>query len=307
VEGVVIDLGRLRRWCQDHLGAEPDSELFHAGYLSSVSGLRLVDGREVVIKVRRHQERLVACFEAQCRLFDAGFPCPEPLVGPTPLAEWCATVERYLPGGSVVPTSGRSPSLFAHALAWLIATAPSPDAIGSLDPSPPWTAWDHDGEELWPSPDDRDIDLNAVDGPAWLDEAAAAVQRRLSRSQAPPAVGHGDFYAGNLRWHGDHLYAVHDWDSIIAAPETVIVGLAAAVFPAMGGPGEEATVDETAAFLAAYEEARGRRFSVEERQQAWMAGLWVRAFDAKKQFATNGVIHALDDDEAMRRRQHAGD
>ena len=39
-----------------------------------------------------------------------------------------------------------------------------------LDPAPPWTFPPFD-TDLWPWPDDRDIDLNEVDGPAWIDES----------------------------------------------------------------------------------------------------------------------------------------
>ena len=306
VERIEVEGGPLRAWCLDILGSEPESEIFRSGHLSWVAGLRLVDGREIVVKVRPHSSRLPACFEVQRRLFAVGFPVPEPLVEPTSLAGWSATAERYLPDGPMLPASGRAGVLFAGALAWLLAAAPHAEEVGELRPSPPWTTWDHDGENLWPWPDDRDIDLNAVDGPRWLDEVAAAVRGRLRRCDAPLAVGHGDWYGGNLRWSGDNLYAVHDWDSVIAAPETVIVGLAAAVFPATGGPGEEATVEETANFLAGYEKARGRNFGGEEWQETWAAGLWVRAFDAKKQFATDGVIHALQEREAKERQRLAG-
>lgn len=272
-----MEAGQLRRWCREQLGAEPECELFQAGYLSSVVGVRLVDGREVVVKVRPRDERLNGCFEVQGRLFEAGFRCPEPLLGPTPFAEWSASVERYQPGGTMLPNSGRAAGPFAGVLASLMAAAPGRGEVATLEPSPPWTAWNHQGSGLWPWPDDRDVDLNSVDGPAWLDEVAAAVQRRLYRSTGALVVGHGDFYAGNLRWNGDELHAVHDWDSVIAAPETVVVGLAAAVFPATGGPGEEATVEETASFLAAYEQSRRREFSAAEVEEAWAAGLWVRA------------------------------
>jgi hypothetical protein len=184
--------------------------------------------------------------------------------------------------------------------------APQINQVGSLEPAPPWTAWNHPGPGLWPWPDDRDLDLNQVTGPQWLDDAATQVRDRLARSGAEPVVGHGDWYGGNLRWRGTELLAVHDWDSVIAAPETVIVGLASAVFPALGGPGEEATVEETEDFVACYEAAARRLFTERERQDTWAAGLWVRAFDAKKQFASNGPIHALDEDECDRRLDLAG-
>lgn len=306
MEKTAIEPRQLRLWCREQLGAEPEGELFRAGYLSAVVGIHLADGRDVVVKVRPRENRLEGCFEVQRRLFQAGFPCPEPLVGPTPFLRWAASAERYQPGGTVLPRSGRKPELFAEALAALIAAAPARGEVATLDPPPPWAAWKHQGPGLWPWPDDRDIDLNAVEGPPWLDDVGAAGQLRLSDASGPLLVGHGDFYAGNLRWNEDQLYVVHDWDSVITAPETVIVGLAAAVFPATGGPAEEATVDETRDFLAAYEQFRGTAFSASEAQETWAAGLWVRAFDAKKQFATAGVIDALQEREATTRRRHAG-
>lgn len=100
------------------------------------------------------------------------------------------------------------------------------------------------------------------------------------------------------------MYAVWDWDSAIAAPESVIAGLASAVYPATDA-GTEATVAESEAFLDAYQEARGHRFRKDELHQAWAAGLWVRAFDTKKQFATEGVAGSLTEAEAQERERRA--
>ena len=136
---------------------------------------------------------------------------------------------------------------------------------------------------------------------------------RHSRSGCPgraspdgpyPFVGHGDWYTGNLRWTGDSLHAVWDWDSIVALPEAAVAGLAAAVYPA-NGEGTEATVEESDAFLAAYETARGRTFSEDERRVAWAAGLWNRSFDAKKQFATEGEPRSITESEALERARRA--
>jgi hypothetical protein len=81
---------------------------------------------------------------------------------------------------------------------------------------------------------------------------------------------------------------VHDWDSVIAQPETAIVGLAAAVWPAAGAPGEAATVAQSAEFIACYQQAAGRPWAGREIQDAWAAGLWVRLFNAKKDAADGG-------------------
>ncbi|MGY1608761.1 hypothetical protein [Geodermatophilus sp. SYSU D00700] len=49
--------------------------------------------------------------------------------------------------------------------------------------------------------------------------------------------------------------AVHDWDSMIAQPEIAVVGLAFAVWAARGNPGEASTVEQSTAFLNAYQRA----------------------------------------------------
>jgi hypothetical protein len=91
---------------------------------------------------------------------------------------------------------------------------------------------------------------------------------------------------------------VHGWDSVIAQPEPAIVGLAAAVWPAAGAPGEAATVAQSADFItayqitayqrAAYQRAAGRRWTEAEIADAWAAGLWVRLFNARKDAADGG-------------------
>jgi hypothetical protein len=67
-----------------------------------------------------------------------------------------------------------------------------------------------------------------------------------------------------------------------SAEAPMIAGAAAAVFPASGIPLTDATLNQTDAFLVAYAHARGRPWSVEEWQVCWAAGVWVRAFNAKK-------------------------
>jgi hypothetical protein len=67
-----------------------------------------------------------------------------------------------------------------------------------------------------------------------------------------------------------------------------VAGLASAVWPAAGGPDEAATVEQSEQFLSAYEQARGRPWTTPERQACWAAGLWVRAFNAKKERTEGG-------------------
>jgi aminoglycoside phosphotransferase (APT) family kinase protein len=146
---------------------------------------------------------------------------------------------------------------------------------------------------------------NAVVGPQWIDDAGRRARDRLRVGQTSAVIGHGDWYAGNLRFEDDRLVVVHDWDSVIADSESTLVGFAAAVFPTTNA-GEEATVAETEAFLAAYAAARGRRFSADERERSWAAGVWLRAFDSKKQHALGQPVRSLTEQGAPERLRRAG-
>jgi Phosphotransferase enzyme family len=305
-ELIEVEPLEVDRWCRNHLGSGIDEELFRYGHLSAVIGIRLISGPQVVVKIRRASDRLVACASAHRVLFERGFPCPEPLVDLEPFGEGkgVASAEKMIVGGDPFPNSGRSPEPFAEALAQLVALAPKSEELDTLDPAPPWT-FPPFGTDLWPRPDDRDIDLNEVSGPAWIDESGWAARDRLQALGGPPIIGHGDWYTANLRWAGDGLLAAFDWDSVIAAPEPVIVGLAAAVYPATYA-GTEASIDETEEFLDAYMSARARGFSDDELEQAWAAGLWNRSFDAKKQFATEGKVESLTEGESLERQRRAG-
>jgi Ser/Thr protein kinase RdoA (MazF antagonist) len=272
----------LARWCVRHLGAPPTERLFTHAHLSVVWGVRLADGRRVVVKVRPHEARLAGCHAVQRHLYEAGFPCPEPLLGPTPLADGMATAERLVPGGRLLAAGPRAPGLFAAALARLVATAPAAGTVPSLSPAPPWIGWDHGGPGVWPRPDDLDADLNALPEPAWLAGLARRVRDRLTGGALPEVVGHGDFESHNIRWDGTRLLAVHDWDSAVQRPEAAIAGAASAVF-LEAGAGRRVLLADSEAFLAAYEQARGRPWSAREREVAWAAGLWVLAFNAKKE------------------------
>jgi len=274
--------GEVHTWCLSHLGSGVDQTLFHTGHLSEVVGVRLTDGRRIVVKIRPPAARLAACAQVQQALWQAGIPCPRPLAGPAPLGERTASAESLIRDGQMLGPDGDAVHRYAELLARFIRLAPDPSGIGPLAPNPPWTAWDHAHDGVWPPPDDSDADLNAYPGTAWLDEVGTRVRHRLRRAgNQRPLIGHGDWEGQNLRWRDGQPVAVHDWDSVISAPEPVVVGLAASVWPC-GPVNRAATVEESEAFLDAYQHAAGRRWSTDEIQASWAAGLWVYAFNAKK-------------------------
>ncbi len=234
------------------------------------------------MKVRAWQDRLVACGQVQQSLAASGFPAPQLLVAPERLGHLGVSAEALVHGGELLAAQHDSAARFAEALSRLVRTAPDASTVSTLAPSPAWVGWDHAAGKLWPDPDDREGDLNAHPGDRWLDEIGAAAREQLLAVDRPAVIGHGDWYSQNLRWIARRLHVLHDWDSVVAQPEVAIAGQAAAVWPGTGLPGEVATVQQTEHFLAAYEHASGRSWTNRDVRAAWAAGLWTRAFDAKK-------------------------
>lgn len=148
----VLQRDELAAWCKRWLGATPTQMLFEIAHLSVVAGLRLTDGREVVVKAHPPADRIQGCVSVQRHLWAAGFPYPEPLAGPIPMGALTATTEAFVPGGMALKPRPESPRLFAEALAALIRLAPPVASVPTLAPPPAWIWWDHDQPGTWPLP-----------------------------------------------------------------------------------------------------------------------------------------------------------
>jgi hypothetical protein len=197
------------------------------------------------------------------------------------------TAEKEIPGGSPRPTeAGAAP--FAALLAQLIASAPAPTAVPDLAPSPPWAGWDHPGRRLWPDLDEHGQDLNLVEGPEWVDDAARRVRERLTSTPRRPCIGHGDWEAQNIRWTDRDPLVVHDWDSAIAQPETAIVGLAAAMWSRDDDSDPSSSVADTDDFITSYQRFADREWEASEVRDSWAAGLWLGLIFAKQEAAEGG-------------------
>ncbi|MEV0678627.1 hypothetical protein AB0I60_19125 [Actinosynnema sp. NPDC050436] len=271
--------GWLDAWCDAHLGARPVRVIFRWQRISTVFGVRLDDGRDVVVKARADDGRAGACVVAQKRLAERGFPCPRPLTPVLAVDGLAVHAEEFRPGGA--PLAGDSPdvaarcaAVFARATAELAAVDVPPPL-----PNPRWVRWDHDGPGLWPPIgflDERD--QRAV--PRYVVEAAGRVRVRLLATALPRVLGHADFEAQNLRWRDGRVWVVHDWDSLAWQPEAALVGAASGAFSSATPP-TLAPIAASAAFLAAYQRHRGRRFTAEEQEVAWAAGLWPALHNAR--------------------------
>jgi hypothetical protein len=189
--------------------------------------------------------------------------------------------EEFRPGGEVLP--GDSPDavvryakLFARLMAELAGVTVAPPL-----PNPPWVRWDHTDPGPWPAIaclDNRDQSA----APAYVAEVAGRARRRILAAGLPCVLGYADFEAQNLRWHGQQVWAVHDWDSLAWQPEAALAGAASGSF-ASAGPPTLAPVENSEAFLAAYQDIRGRTFTAAEQEVAWAASVWMAAYNAREE------------------------
>lgn len=321
----------ISQWCVLHLGSPPAARIFGIQRLSAVHGLRLADGREVVVKVRFAQVRQSACAQVHAAMWAAGLPCPQPLAGPLPLAEG---PEPVLVSGEDGLDDARSLAVdaetwegegyqavgpggaawYAELLARMVAAAPNPAELPPLAPPVPWLNWDHgDSERMWPPAfNDRwDPHRLAAELPAFIPETARRTRARLLRPDVAGlqlVAGHGDFEAQNCRWVGDGdapRFVIHDWDSVVAMPEAVLAGNSGATYSSETECDLPALA-QTAEFLAVYARVRGRAWSALEVEVAYAAGAWVAAYNAAFEHLKGGpgpVTKALSEqwEERLRR------
>ncbi|GAA1724282.1 hypothetical protein [Nonomuraea bangladeshensis] len=269
----------LPGWCLDQLGSEPADVLFQLRQTSAVFGLRLADGRDVAVKTRADDGRAASCVAAQARLAERGFPCARPLTPAVGVGALAVHAEDFRPGGEVL--HGDSPDVavrYAEVFARLMAELTGVTVAPPL-PNPRWVRWDHTDRGVWPAItflDERD--QSAV--PAYVVDTADRARTRMLAAGLPCVLGHADFEAQNLRWHGREIWAVHDWDSLAWQPEAALAGAASGAF-ASAGPPTLAPIESSEAFLEVYQDVRGRAFTAEEQEVAWAAGLWPAAHNAR--------------------------
>jgi len=295
-------------WCRRHLGSPPVGQFFGVQRLSAVHGLRLADGRSVVLKVREALDRQLACTVVHEAMWQAGIPCPRPLAGPVPLAEGDAEV--WVTGGEgpasvdartlavnaetwegegVAGVGALGAAGYARLLARMVAAAPAVDGLTTLLPPAPWLNWDHgDPSRVWPPPASERWDPHRID--AEIDPVVHEVARRARArllapdvSTLPRVAAHGDFEAQNCRWvrgmDDQPRLVIHDWDSVVAMPEAVLAGNSAFTYVSVLDC-EISSLEQNDGFLAAYAAERGRAWSELEWQVAHAAGAWVGAYNA---------------------------
>jgi hypothetical protein len=124
----------------------------------------------------------------QRTLAAAGFPAPEPLAPPAPLARGIAVAETLLDEGG--PADAHDPAVrraLAASLARLVALCRPMIALAALRENIMATR----PGELWPTPHDGRFDFAATTaGAEWLDEIAASARGLRDRDAGDVVVGH---------------------------------------------------------------------------------------------------------------------
>ena len=264
-------------WCRSVLGAEPEEGLFRGGYLSEVVGVRLADGREVVVKRRADESgRADRCVMAQRLLAEQGFPCPMPLTNVIVGEGFAVHAERFVPGGEIETrdtpeVAARSGRLLADLVRRLVSLDLDPPL-----PNPEWVRWDARPEREAAAP-----------APAWMEDTTRRVRSKLAECDLPSVLGHADWEAQNMRWRKGVAHAVYDWDSLAWLPEAAIAGSAAGIFAIHGEQPMLAPLESSEAFLDAYESERGARFSTYETEIAWAASIWEALHNARDDVSYN--------------------
>jgi Phosphotransferase enzyme family len=278
----------LTAFCAEELGSGPAELRFFRMSVGAVFGLRLEDGRAVVVKLhlpREQLDRLVCVQLVQKHLADAGFPCPRPVGEPRTVLGLPATVEEHVGGGE--ERDAHDPKVrrvMARTLAHLVRLTDRLDDLEGLGEA--WTPNAADGLRGEPHNALFDFEATAA-GAEWIDELAASA---ATRSRAGRLVaGHTDWSVKHFRFRGLEVHVIYDWDSLRVESEPGIVAGAAVTFPyteAFDVP-RVASLDELHAFVAEYEEQRLAAFAPAERDAFRAQAVRALAYTARCE-------HALD-------------
>jgi hypothetical protein len=285
-------------FCEAYLGSGLRGHLFYGASVGSTHGIQLEDGRELVVKLRPPRETNPdpsldrTSLEAICQvmkwLADRGYPCPRPLLGPTPLAKGLATVEEFLDKGR--RGNGFDPAcrkVIASGLAELTAILRSFQGVVSC------LKHFRRDESLYAQPHSKLFDFKkTTEGAEWID-ALAQRARQAETHEGKPVLGHADWRVEHLRFQDGKIVATYDWDSLALRPETELVGISAYGFTAdwtLEDVRRIPTADDIRAYIVDYEDARGRTFSKRDRRSMFATCVYGIAYGAR-------CAHSLEPDE----------
>jgi hypothetical protein len=239
----------IDRFCRDELGGVVARPLFYETSQGSVAGVELVDGRRVVVKAHHPKQDLAGLHESvrvQMHLASRGLYATTVCGGPAPIGRTLATVEAFVIGG--VTRDGREPAVRVELARSLFAIVEAcRPLVASSSLLSHYLAGSHDDEAT--------------------DELARAARARMQPA-GELVIGHGDWRVQQVLFDGDRVVAAHDWISLCKEREPALIGFTAFAFCVDWSrtPVPVTSLDDARAFVADYEAARGRAFTVDERR-----------------------------------------
>lgn len=276
-------------FCEEQLGSKPAGYLFCASGIGNSHGVKLEDGREVMIKARppahtnpdmiHDRKSLDIICQAMRWLQSRGYPCPKLLLGPTPIGRGLATVEEYF-------ERGEHADAFQPAYRKIVAAGffELIDRLRSFEGDVSGVQLFRRGAALYPQPHSKIFNFETTAaGAEWIDDFARRA-RRLEIADGISVLGHCDWRVEHLRFQEGRIVATYDWDSLVFRPETELVGSAANGFGAdwsLPNVRRIPTGNDIRAFIADYEDTRGRPFSQRERQSAIASCVYCLAYGSR--------------------------
>lgn len=288
-----LDVGEIRARVRE-LDPESEEIFFFAASVGALFGLRRRDGSRVAMKVHKlftDETYFDEVHRVQSALADAGFPAPRPL-----RRRGLVTWEEWRDVGAF--RNAHEPDV-RRAMAAALARFHELATATGFRPRRRFLPLDDDG--LWPVPHNALFDFEATKlGAEWIDEIARVAKNRSRETEiGVERVGHTDWSAKHFRFD-ERLEptVLYDWDSVTTDREPNLVGTAAASFTYTEELGEEIALwpsaDESIAFIADYEAARGAPFSGEERDAAQAACVYLRAYAARCRHSYEGDARETD-------------
>jgi hypothetical protein len=274
----------LEDFCIRELACSPAATLFYQSSVSAVAGLRLSDGRRIVIKAHQPDwtiQRLLEVVRVQSIIAaDLGL-APRVVIGPARLGSGFATVEEYVDRGSI--RNGHDEEV-RRALAASLHAVVEHFSAAELRSTLPSGLLTSAHRELWPRPHSKLFDFDATrHGAQYIDELAMTA-RSLMVPTGRQVIGHGDWRAEHVRFQGDTPVVAFDWDSLSCEREPALVGITAHMFCADWSQQDipqTPTFEEARAFVVDYEEAAKRRFTPDERVLCGAAFAYSVAYTAR--------------------------
>ena len=266
--------GSIESFCVERFGSGVSACRFARLSMGASFGLRLANGRDIFLKISGLRsetsgnrgfavEELRAVSRLRQILHDTKYPCPAVILHPAVYRGAIYTVDEFADVGT--QKDAHDPGIrraSARGLAELIDRLKPYTALSGLKEIDIYKT-----ENIFPAPHNPNTDFSRnAEKAEWIDGIALRSKRLITSINKNIVLGHCDWSMKNMRFIGEKIAMVYDWDSIILQDEYHILATAASTFPMTWDIPVRIvpTQEEARDFVAEYERARGEKFSAEE-------------------------------------------